>query len=397
MGCTFALVVATMGVKLACFTKAALICPAKRTVRCRAFRVGRAAGFKGNRRMTLPIMDLDSWTLSQSIVVFSVCALVIAIAGTRITRVVDQLADRTGLGEATAGAVLLGAATSLSGSVLSVTAAYRGHPELAVSNALGGIAVQTFFLAIADMVYRRANLEHAAASAPNMMQNGLLIALLALLLLAPTLPDVTVWNIHPITPILLGFYFYGTRLIQGAGDNPMWYPSVTSDTRQDEPESESSLPSLSRLWTEFLVLMATLGVAGLVLEPAATTISAEAGLSQTIVGVLLTAISTSIPELVTSVAAVRRGALTLAVAGIIGGNAFDTLFMAASDIAYRQGSLYHAMTLDSERWVALTLLMSAILIMGLIRRERYGVGRIGAESLAIMVLYGLGVMLMFAG
>lgn len=53
------------------------------------------------------------------------------------------------------------------------------------------------------------------------------------------------------------------------------------------------------------------------------------------------------------------------------------------------------MTLDSERWVALTLLMSAILIMGLIRRERYGVGRIGAESLAIMVLYGLGVVLMF--
>jgi cation:H+ antiporter len=347
--------------------------------------------------MTLPIMDLDSWTLSQSIVVFSVCALVITIAGTRITRVVDQLADRTGLGEATAGAMLLGAATSLSGSVLSVTAAYRGHPELAVSNALGGIAVQTVFLAIADMVYRRANLEHAAASAPNMMQNGLLIALLALLLLAPTLPDVTVWNIHPITPILLGFYFYGTRLIQGAGDNPMWYPSVTSDTRQDEPESVSSLPSLSRLWTEFLVLMATLGVAGLVLEPAATTISAEAGLSQTIVGVLLTAIITSIPELVTSVAAVRRGALTLAVAGIIGGNAFDTLFMAASDIAYRQGSLYHAMTLDSERWVALTLLMSAILIRGLIRRERYGVGRIGAESLSIMVLYGLGVVLMFAG
>ncbi len=94
--------------------------------------------------MTLPIMDLDSWTLLQSIVVFSVCALVIAIAGTRITRVVDQLADRTGLGEATAGALLLGAATSLSGSVLSVTAAYRGHPELAVSNTLGASQYRPF-------------------------------------------------------------------------------------------------------------------------------------------------------------------------------------------------------------------------------------------------------------
>lgn len=345
----------------------------------------------------MSILNPESWTLLQSILVFSLCALVIAIAGTRITRVVDQLADRTGLGEATAGAVLLGAATSLSGSVLSVTAAYRGHPELAVSNALGGIAVQTFFLAIADMVYRRANLEHAAASAPNMMQNGLLIALLALILLAPTLPDVTLWQIHPITPILIGFYLYGTRLIQGAWESPMWRPSITLDTREDKPEAMNRLPPLARLWTEFLLLMAALGAAGLVLEPAATTISAEAGLSQTVVGVLLTAISTSIPELVTSVAAVRRGALTLAVGGIIGGNAFDTLFMAASDIAYRDGSIYHTMDPDTERWVTLTLLMAAILIMGLIRRERYGLGRIGAESLAIMVLYILGVALMFSG
>jgi len=343
------------------------------------------------------ILNPETWTLLQSIVVFSLCALVIAIAGTRITRVVDQLADRTGLGEATAGAVLLGAATSLAGSVLSVTAAYRGHPELAVSNALGGIAVQTFFLAIADMVYRRANLEHAAASAPNMMQNGLLIGLLALILLAPTLPDATVWRIHPITPILIGFYLYGTRLIQGAWESPMWRPSITRDTREDKPEAMNRLPPLARLWTEFLLLMAILGAAGLVLEPAATTISTKAGLSQTIVGVLLTAVSTSIPELVTSVAAVRRGALTLAVGGIIGGNAFDTLFMAASDIAYREGSIYHTMTTDTERWVALTLVMAAILIMGLIRRERYGLGRIGAESVAIMVLYILGVGLMFGG
>ncbi|MYL28000.1 MULTISPECIES: sodium:calcium antiporter [Halomonadaceae] len=345
----------------------------------------------------MSILNPETWTLLQSIVVFSLCALVIAIAGTRITRVVDQLADRTGLGEATAGAVLLGAATSLAGSVLSVTAAYRGHPELAVSNALGGIAVQTFFLAIADMVYRRANLEHAAASAPNMMQNGLLIGLLALILLAPTLPDATVWRIHPITPILIGFYLYGTRLIQGAWESPMWRPSITRDTREDKPEAMNRLPPLARLWTEFLLLMAILGAAGLVLEPAATTISTKAGLSQTIVGVLLTAVSTSIPELVTSVAAVRRGALTLAVGGIIGGNAFDTLFMAASDIAYREGSIYHTMTTDTERWVALTLVMAAILIMGLIRRERYGLGRIGAESLAIMVLYILGVGLMFGG
>lgn len=339
----------------------------------------------------------DNWTLLQGVVVFSLCALVIAVAGTRIARVVDQLADRTGIGEATAGALLMGGATSLGGSVLSVAAAWNGHAELATSNALGGIAVQTFFLAIADMAYRRANLEHAAASVPNMLQNGLLIALLALIMLAPHLPDVTVAGVHPVTPALVGLYIYGIRLSQGAWKTPMWRPSITRETREDKPDRASTMPSLARLWVEFAILAVVLGLAGLTLEPAATTISARTGLTQTIVGVMLTAVSTSIPELVTSVAAVRRGALTLAVGGIIGGNAFDTLFMAGSDLAYRDGSIYHAMSEDTVFWVALTLLMSAFLIMGLIRREQQGPGGIGAESLAILLLYPTGVAMLLLG
>lgn len=345
-------------------------------------------------------MDLSSpenWTMLQAVLVFCACAAVIVLAGTRITGVVDQLADRTGIGEAAAGAVLLGASTSLGGSVLSVTAAWNGHPELAVSNALGGIAVQTFFLAVADMVYRRANLEHAAASVPNMMQNGLLICLLSLILFAPYLPDYTVFGVHPVTPVLLGAYIYGIYLVRDASESPMWRPSVTRDTREDEPDDLTDMPPLIRLWVEFLVLMVVLGIAGWTLEPAAAVIAAKTELTQTVVGVILTAVSTSIPELVTSIAAVRRGALTLAVSGIIGGNAFDTLFTAASDIAYREGSIYHAMSDDSKFWAVLTLLMSGVLMMGLIRRERHGIGQIGMESLVIMLLYVLGVVLLLTG
>lgn len=342
-------------------------------------------------------LEPENWTLLQGSIVFCLCAAVIALAGTRITRVVDQLADRTGIGEAAAGAVLLGASTSLGGSVLSVTAAWNGHAELAVSNALGGIAVQTFFLAVADMVYRRANLEHAAASVPNMMQNGLLICLLSLILFAPYLPEYTIAGVHPVTPVMLGVYIYGIYLVRGANESPMWRPSITRDTREDKPDDVTAMPTLLRLSVEFLVLMAILGVAGWTLEPAATVIANKTDMTQTVVGVMLTAISTSIPELVTSVAAVRRGALTLAVGGIIGGNAFDTLFTAASDIAYREGSIYHAMPEDSKFWAVLTLLMSGVLMMGLIRRERHGIGQIGMESVVIMVLYVLGVVLLLAG
>lgn len=92
-------------------------------------------------------------------------------------------------------------------------------------------------------------------------------------------------------------------------------------------------------------------------------IATQTGLSQAAVGVLLTSVATSLPELVTTVAAVRRGALTLAVAGIIGGNAFDTLFAAASDIAYRGSSIYHVIPDQVMLWVALAVLMTGVITL----------------------------------
>lgn len=100
-----------------------------------------------------------------------------------MTKVTDRLADKTGLGEAVVGALFLGGSTSLSGIVTSVTAAAGGYAELAISNALGETAAQTAFLSVADIVYRKANLEHAAASPANLTQGTLLLTLLTISLL----------------------------------------------------------------------------------------------------------------------------------------------------------------------------------------------------------------------
>lgn len=345
----------------------------------------------------MPLLNPADWSLTLSVTIVIACTTTIAVFGTWITHVVDQLADRTGVGEAVAGALLLGAATSLSGSVLSVTAAWNGHADLAVGNALGGIAVQTLFLAVADFFHRKANLEHAAASAANMLQNALLLSLLALILLAPQLPDFTLWGVHPVTPVLLAFYVYGIRMVHSTRQEPMWRPSSTRSTEEDTPEDTSKMPSQRHLWLTFLVLMMILGVSGWLMEPAATNIAAATGLSLSVIGLMMTAVATSLPELVTSIAAVRRGALTLAIGGIIGGNAFDTLFTAASDIAYRQGSVYHAMPAELIEWLTLTALMCGVLMMGLIRRQERGLAGIGFESVGIIALYALGVVLMFAG
>ena len=334
-------------------------------------------------------------SLTSSIALFAICTVVILIAGTRLTGVVDQLADRTGLGEALAGAVLLGMATSLPGIVLSVTAGYNGQAELAVSNALGGIAVQTLFLTVADMCLRRVNLEHAAASLGNLMQGTLLLCLLSLILVAAFAPDFTLWGVHPVTPILLASYLYGLTIVRSGQSEAMWSPRVTRDTCEDVADESSKKRSLAALWASFVSLALVLGVSGWLLQRSATVISVETGLEQAVIGVLLTSIVTSLPELVTTVTAVRRGALTLAVSGIIGGNAFDTLFVAASDIAYRDGSIYHAVSREVLLWVALSVLMTGVLLFGLIRREKHGLGKIGFESVALIILYFSGVAMVF--
>jgi len=121
--------------------------------------------------------------------IFLAAAIAIAFGGWRLANLADRLADRTGMGEAIIGALFLGAVTSQPGIVTSVTAAWHGCAELAVSNAIGGIAVQTLFLAIADLLYQRANLEHAAASLSNLMQGVLLVVLLSIPLIAAATPE----------------------------------------------------------------------------------------------------------------------------------------------------------------------------------------------------------------
>ncbi len=260
--------------------------------------------------------------------------------------------------------------------------------SLAVSNGLGGIAAQTAFLALADIAYRRANLEHAAASAENLFMSAFVLTLLAIHALALSFPAVSFFGIHPATIILVIFYLFGVHLLARTHDMPMWLPRRTTDTPQ-EPSNHSRSHShhLWRLWLSFAGYATVVALAGWSLAQLAIPLGEKTGLSHGVVGGVFTAVSTSIPELVVAITAVRMGALNLAVGDIIGGNAFDTLFIAASDIAYREGPIYAAISSVEQFWLANSMLMTGVLLMGLIYRQRHGPGNIGLESVILLVLY----------
>ncbi len=336
--------------------------------------------------------------LPAAFVALAIAAVVIVIVGTKLTKLADILADRTGIGEAIAGAVLLGATTSASGTITSITAAAGGDVDLAYSNALGGIAAQTAFLALADCLHRRSNLEHAAADPSNLTQATMLVLLLSVPLIAATVPPVTLFGIHPASVVLIVLYVCGIILARRDRENPMWHPHQTRATREDSPDPESDAgPSTPRLVVIFAGLVLATGVAGFVVAIAGTSIERGMGISGSLVGALMTATVTSLPELVTTIAAVRRGALQLAVGGIIGGNTFDVLFLSASDVAYRDGSIYNAIGASSRFWALVGIAMTAILLLGLIRRQEKGFANIGFESIGVLALYAGAIAVASAG
>jgi len=330
-------------------------------------------------------------SLILNISAFGVAALVIVVAGSQLARRADKLADQTGLGEALFGVLLLAGVTSLPDFAATLSAAIDARPNLAMSNVMGSMAVNLVFLGVADVVYRKANLEHAAASPVNLILAGMLIVLLTLPLLAIITPTVTLWNLHPITPIIVIAYLFGLHLIRRTQARPMWFPRLTIQTVADKP-SKQHHGSSSTLWLGFIGMAVVTGMAGWVLMEAAKGIADQTGMSETLVGGLLTAMATSTPELVTTIVAIRIGALTLAVSNILGTNCFNMLVVAAADAGYANGSIYNDMAPVQMIWGLVSILMTAILLLGLLCRETYGIGRIGFESALLLSVYAIALI-----
>lgn len=333
--------------------------------------------------------------LSLTIGLFIGLSVVIGLAGTKLVKGARELADRTRIGQAMVGGIILGAITSISGITTSVTAAAMNHPELAISNAIGGIAAQTVFLAIADITYLKATLAHAAASLQNLMQGVLLIVLLVSVLVLNIGPDISFSGIHPGTFLIVGIYILGVWFISRAKKRKMWRPKKTELTVKHNVSKKSREVSLWKILPRFILFAVIVAVAGYLLARIGINLASQTGLSETIVGGLFTAISTSLPELMIALIAVKQKALNMAVGNIIGGNTFDVLFLVFADLAFLRGSIFHAITQSHLLLIIMTLLLTGILLMGMLYRKKYGLGKVGWESIATILVFIGGYVMLF--
>ncbi|PZG00774.1 sodium:calcium antiporter [Micromonospora deserti] len=337
----------------------------------------------------MPDLTALPWPLPWSVAVFVLAGAATVAGSIRLAGLGDALADRTGWGEALFGVVFFGIVTSLSGIIMTIVAAGSGEASLGYSNAVGGIAAQTTAVAVADAFHRRANLEHAAASLSNLLSGCLLVALLALALLASYIPETAVAGIDPMSAVLVAAYAGGLTLIRRAGAQPMWQAIATAETRPDVPHDDNALNRRppAWLWSQFAVVGLTVAGGGWLVALAAGSIIATTGLTAGFVGGVLMGIVNALPETVTAIAAVRRGAVTLAIAAVLGGNSLDVLALVAGDLAYRHGSIYHSAGNEELLATTTSLFMTATLLGGLLIRQTCGWGRLGFEGVLLLASY----------
>lgn len=333
-----------------------------------------------------------SWLL------FLVNAVAIVLAGAKLSRYGDQIAELSGLGRLWIGVVLMAAATSLPEIFTTMSAGWIDEPDLAAGNLFGAGMSNMLTLALIDLLYRQkrvwrqAALEHTLTATLAMVLTGL-AAFFILLRIEVVHLGVGLESL--VLPIL---YVLGMRLVLRQED--MARRQRTQSTLAEELSGTggggtSRREELRRAVIGFAIAAFVLLIAAPVLTHSAEQIARETGVSTTFIGTSLVAITTSMPELVVSIAAVRLGAFDLAVGNLFGSNAFNMAAFFFADLAYRQGSLLSTVSTTHALTGLWAIIMMNIGVMGIIYRAEKRFMLIEPDSLLMLVAYALGLWLLF--
>ncbi|MDE3243712.1 MAG: sodium:calcium antiporter [Nitrospirota bacterium] len=326
---------------------------------------------------------------------FVLSATVIVVAGTKLSQYGDLIAEHSGLGRLWIGVVLLAGATSLPESFTAVSAVLIDAPNIAVGDLFGAGLTNMLTLALIDLAYREKRVWQQAAL------EQALIATLAIILTGLAGLLIIVRQPIPIEGIGLGtiaiaaIYVFGMRVVFRQEDMRRREKERERIVEAEAPRGAASANALRRASIGFAVAALALLAAAPLLAEAAKEIAVTTGISATFIGTSLVAITTSLPELVTSFAAVRLGALDLAVGNLFGSNAINMAVLLLADAAYRQGPLLASIETTHVATALLSILLMSVGLMGIIYRAEKRFLLIEPDSVLMIVGYLSGMWLLF--
>jgi cation:H+ antiporter len=329
---------------------------------------------------------------------FMACAGLLIWAATVLSKYGDVMAVKTGLGRAWVGAILIAGVTSLPELASGISAVtWLKAPNLAAGAILGSCLFNLALVAMMDLAYQPGRILTKAHDG-HILSAGLGILLLGMVamgvLVGTTYNSVGIFGFSLLSLLLLVIYAFGARMI-----------STIEQARQTEvlekaAETEGYAHISSRK-TYIAFIISALAVVGLGIWLASIgdRISAATGLSRSFVGNFFLATSTSLPEIAASLAAIRIGAIDMAIGNVLGSNLFNIALLAIYDIADGRANFWASLT-DANGFAAvIAMMMTGVVIVSLMYRVSPKTPyRFSWDGISLAVMYlGAIVMLYWLG
>lgn len=230
----------------------------------------------------------------------------------------SALARKMGVSPLLVGLTIVAFGTSMPELAVSVTAALRGANEIAVGNVVGSnmfnlLVVAGFSAVICPLVMDKMLLR----------RDWPLSIFAAVLLLVAIAPDHVIARWEGAV-LLVIFAVILSRQIKAALNDRAQLAAAEAEAAEEAAEMTKS-PVM--IWVNIVLGLACIVLGGQLAVNGATGIARMFGLSETLIGLTIVAIGTSLPELVTSIVAARKGQNEIAMGNVIGSNLFNILLI----------------------------------------------------------------------
>jgi cation:H+ antiporter len=321
---------------------------------------------------------------------FIASAAVVVFAASRLATYGDVIAVRTRLGGMFVGTLLLAAATSLPELLTTIASIDQAVPDLAAGNIFGSCMFNMFMLAILDVVAFQGRILRLV------MGKHAISGTLAVLLVA-----VTVFFILADVDVGIGFVGFDSLILMVGYIGGVWLLNDNNPTQPPQPPlagDKTDSSSIAPLWVALLGFgLATILLILItpIMVRSSASIAESTGVSAGFVGVTLVAVVTSLPELVTTIAAVRLGAFDLAIGNLFGSNCFNIFALGLTEFFYRQGRFLADIDEAMLLAAVLALLLTALGVFGNVTLIKRRLWIIEVDSVLMTGTYLFGMWLLY--
>lgn len=342
------------------------------------------------------MFKLENVGLGWNLLIYVVAVVGVWLSGVRLANLVDIISDRTGMGKAFAGFLLLSIATSFPEFVTCIATARIGKADMIGSNLAGGVCMQTAVLCVADWKYGKKALTGHAPTAPNLLSGTVVLLLLAIASLGFVSGDYAIAGRVGVLPIMMVIVMLiGMKMLYRYQGTESWTPD---NPPQKTGNSRDKAGSISRykLYGSFAFFTLCIGVAGTVVTYSSEAITNRWNIGAGFAGAVFIAVSTSLPELSACSQAVKMDRAPIAVGNIFGSNVFDMALLFVGDLFYTEGALFNNLTRVTGIYVALGTILTLVYLIGMLQRSEKSYLRLGIDSIVVIVLYVAGLAATYA-